>query len=240
MSWTRGRHAFKFGGEFRPQDSKGYTNIGTNPFPRLSTGAGANLLLLSGAAVRRIWDGTTLQTLRNNAASLAYLLSGSLNLMTVAYWIDSFNDIQDGKWQSIVTSPDVFRTIITNEMSAFVKDDWKITRNLTLNLGVRWEYYGAAYIREGFTATPSDQGVGVFGVSRGPSGGVFDSWLVPGANPVFLSGYGSTATAATALQCTQGVVQANLPTSSCNPANLTDDGVCRARLAASGKNCCSQ
>ena len=220
LSWTRGAHAFKFGGEFRPQDSKGYTNIGTNPYPRLSTGAGANLSPLRSGGTSNL-GGTTLPTLRNDAASLAYLLSGSLNLMTVAYWIDSFNDIQEGKWQSIVTSPDVFRTIMTNEMSAFAKDDWKISRNLTLNLGVRWEYYGAAYIREGFTATPVDQGLGVYGVSRGPSGGVFDSWLVPGANPVFLSGYGATATAATALQCTQGVAQANLPTSSCNPANLT-------------------
>ena len=220
LSWTRGQHAFKFGAEFRPQDSKGYTNIGTNPFPRVSTGAGANLSPLRSGGTSNL-GGTTLTTLRNDAASLAYLMSGSLNLMTVAYWIDSFNDIQEGKWQSIVTSPDVFRTIITNEVSSFVKDDWKITPNLTLNLGVRWEYYGAAYIKEGFTATPVDQGRGLFGVSRGPSGGVFDSWLVPGANPVFLSGYGSTATASTALQCTQGVVQANLPTSSCNPANLT-------------------
>ena len=118
LSWTRGAHAFKFGGEFRPQDSKGYTNLGTNPYPRLSTGAGA-LPLASPERRYSNLGGTTLQTLRNDAASLAYLLSGSLNLMTQAYWIDSFTDIQEGKWQSIVTSPDVFRTVITNEMSGF-------------------------------------------------------------------------------------------------------------------------
>src|SRR4030095_12930190 len=126
----------------------------------------------------------------------------SVNLVTEASWIDSFTDIQEAKWQSIVTSPDVFRTIRTNEMSAFAKDDWKITRNLTLNLGVRWGYYGAAYIQEGFTTTPRDQGLGVYGVSRGAGGGVFDSWMVPGANPVFLSGYGQSAPSASALQCT--------------------------------------
>jgi hypothetical protein len=221
VSWTKGEHAFKFGVEFRPQDSKGYTNLGTNPYPRLSTGAGAVPSPLRQGGASNLGAGA-LTSVRNNMASLAYLLSGSVNLVTQAYWIDSFTDIKDAKWQSIVTSPDVFRTIKTNELSAFVKDDWKITRNLTLNLGVRWEYYGAAYIAEGFTTTPRDRGLGVFGVSRGASRDVFDSWLVAGANPVFLSGYGQNAPNSTALQCTQGVVQANLPTSSCNAANLTD------------------
>jgi len=222
LSWTRGEHAFKLGGEFRPQDSKGYTNAGTNPYPRLSTGAGAVPSPLRSGGSASFGPVTALQSVRNNAASLAYLLSGSVNLVTQAYWIDSVKDIQEGKWQSIVTSPDIFRTVRTNEFSAFVKDDWKITQNLTLNLGIRWEYYGAAYIEEGFTATPRDRGLGVFGVSRGPSGGVFDSWLAAGANPVFLSGYGRNEPNATALQCTQGVVQPNLPTSSCNPANITE------------------
>jgi outer membrane receptor protein involved in Fe transport len=159
--------------------------------------------------------------------------------MTVAYWIDSFNDIQEGKWQSIVTSPDVFRTVMTNEMSAFAKDDWKISRNLTLNLGVRWEYYGAAYIREGFTATPVDQGLGVFGVSRGTSGGVFDSWLVPGANPVFLSGTDKTQRASTALQCTREWPRRICPRRAAI-RKPDDNRVCWSRLSASGKNGCSQ
>ena len=195
---------------------------------------------LSGVVEHRILGGTTLPTLRNDAASLAYLLSGSLNLMTVAYWIDSFNDIQEGKWQSIVTSPDVFRTIMTNEMSAFAKDDWKISRNLTLNLGVRWEYYGAAYIREGFTATPVDQGLGVFGVSRGPSGGVFDSWLVPGANPVFLSGYGANRNGIDCAAVHPGSGPGEFAHVELQSRKPDDNRVCWSRLSASGKNGCSQ
>jgi hypothetical protein len=222
LSWTRGQHAFKFGVEFRPQSSQGYTNLTTNPFPRLSTGAGATASPLAQGGSANLGTVTALQSVRNNTASLAYLLSGSVNLVTQAYWIDSFTDIDEAKWQSIVTSPDIFRTIMTNEVSSFVKDDWKITSNLTLNIGVRWEYYGAAYIQEGFTTTPKDRGLGVYGVSRGAVENVFDSWMVPGVNPVFLSGYGQTAPQATALQCTQGVVQANLPVSSCNPAHMTE------------------
>jgi hypothetical protein len=49
----------------------------------------------------------------------------------------------------------------------------------------------------------------------------FDSWLTPSPNPIYLSGYGNAATAANALQCTSGVVQANLPASSCNANFLT-------------------
>jgi hypothetical protein len=79
------------------------------------------------------------------------------------------------------------------------------------------------YIQEGFTTTPIDRGVGIFGVGRSTTAGIFDSWLTPTPNPVYLSGYGnsSSLTAATALQCISGVVQANLPTSSCDPGKMT-------------------
>jgi hypothetical protein len=53
-------------------------------------------------------------------------------------------------------------------MSAFFKDDWKVTRSVTLNLGVRWDYYGVPWEQHGLFGTPSNNGgngAGVFGIS---------------------------------------------------------------------------
>ena len=38
-----------------------------------------------------------------------------------------------------------------NEFSALAKDDWKVTRNLTITPGVRWDYYGVPYLGYGMT-----------------------------------------------------------------------------------------
>ena len=36
-----------------------------------------------------------------------------------------------------------------NEISAYFKDDWKFRPDLTLNVGVHWEYYGMPYEHDG-------------------------------------------------------------------------------------------
>jgi hypothetical protein len=39
-----------------------------------------------------------------------------------------------------------------NDVNAFIAEDWKITSNLTLNLGVRWEYFGFPSEKNGMLA----------------------------------------------------------------------------------------
>jgi len=56
-----------------------------------------------------------------------------------------------------------------NQWAWYVRDQWQVTRKLTLNLGVRWEYYPFGY---------SDNGKGL-------------RWLNPADGNVYIGGYGN-------------------------------------------------
>jgi hypothetical protein len=40
------------------------------------------------------------------------------------------------------TMPDFYRGYRANEFASYIQDDWKLTPRLTLNIGVRWDYFG--------------------------------------------------------------------------------------------------
>ena len=113
----------------------------------------------------------------NNAArarNLLLMLSGSVASVNERFWmsdpkkLDAFDDFRNSPYQ--------VRDLHQNEFSAFFKDDWKATKNLTLNLGVRWDVYFAPYMSSGMTASPIGGGFAMFGIS----GRGFESWMRPG------------------------------------------------------------
>jgi hypothetical protein len=227
LRWTKGAHAFRFGGDIRLTRSNGYNFLPYN-IPRLSGGAGnatatgiAGQTTANPTGIPGLLTGNT--GAEGSARNFLYLMSGSIGSGNVGYWIDSPDDVTNGRWEDYLTRDVKYRDQRANEYAAFFQDDWKITRNLTLNLGVRYEYYAAPYLKGGFTSTAVGQGSGLFGAGRATSGSLFSNWLQPGN--LFLSGYGGTTAglnASTMLQCTAGIQQSpSLPTSSCNSSLLT-------------------
>ena len=66
--------------------------------------------------------------------------------------------------------PDPYRGFRANELSTYIQDDWKPTPRLTLNLGIRWDYFGPPHnFKKGFD---SDVYFGAWGTPT-PNGNEF-------------------------------------------------------------------
>jgi hypothetical protein len=246
IRWTHGKHAFSFGGEYRRPLTTGFnssayaTSTPGNPAgvatPPLGTNTNFSVELPgfvngTGAAGAPLGG-------RSNALNLTYMLNGSLATASTPFWIDNFNDVQKGFWQDTTTEKDLIhtgnpdyghqqRSQISNEWSFFAKDDFKIAKRLTLNLGLRWDENFSPYLRGGLTNKFAGDGVGLYGAGR-PAGNIatnadlLKNWLQPGN--LYISGYGSLTSTpgATPLTCVSGVQQTpNLPVSTCDPALMS-------------------
>jgi hypothetical protein len=195
LQWSTGRHTMKAGGELRFGGTNAYHNGPIMPFPRINGGPGVNNSSL-GDVIASLPNRPA--AARTASANMLYLLAGSVQNSLMLYWIDDPGDVAGGKWEDVQTKGKKYRDQKSREWNVFWKDDWKITRGLTLNIGLRYEYYGSPYIASGIATTTRDQGDGLWGVFR-TGGNPFERFLSPGN--AFLTGYGPNVSAADALKC---------------------------------------
>ena len=166
ITWMKGAHSFKGGFEVRLSqalyDSDGEGGFfGTSHAAPLITGGDSSIATDRGGWM---WPGITpafgifsgLWAYNSNSdqggtvGNMLDFLSGTVTDVRQYFFI-----VKDGsnyRWNDISAGQNKYITDIrSNEYSAFFKDDWKVTSDLTLNLGVRYEYYGVPWNATGMT-----------------------------------------------------------------------------------------
>jgi hypothetical protein len=159
VSWTKGKHAFKVGGEYRRTSSDGWND--SNFTPQAIFGAG-------GVPVTGI-DSTSIPGLSGNnqttARNLLTDLSGSVASIAEGFDLRSPSNLKFLGYADGVKLKK--RYWLNNEFSGFLKDNWKIRPALTLNLGIHYDWYGVPYEMNGLAARPTGGSSGLCGISCG-------------------------------------------------------------------------
>ena len=89
-----------------------------------------------------------------------------------------------GKNPQFLPGQEPYHSWHQNELDWFVKDDWKITPSLTLNLGVRQEIYPAPTEQQGKGLAPVGNGAGAFGISGSTMASLFNPFATGGTPTV--------------------------------------------------------
>jgi hypothetical protein len=138
ISKIHGNHTFKAGGNIRFTTQWGTNDAGIYPNASLSTAATGNTPPAVQPAGLTSTQLTTFQGLYNN-------LLGRVGSIAQTFYSD-LNQFQ------AAGTPRV-RNFVFHEYGFFAQDDWKVSRNLTLNLGLRWDFSGVPSETNGFQGT---------------------------------------------------------------------------------------
>jgi hypothetical protein len=105
LTWARGRHVLKIGGEYKPQSSY--------------------------------------STLVPDGSYGSFTFNGSLSGF-------GYSDFLLGlPYQSSRLNPIIGRTKTDSELGLFVQDSFKVSKRLTLDLGLRWDHFGPSNYKDG-------------------------------------------------------------------------------------------
>ena len=151
-TWVKGKHVFKFGttarfvrilnfndGGIVPQFSVGF-NATTNPTPLVNNAAS--------------FPGGLSSTQFTTANSLLGLLTGAVNSVSQTFNVAS-------RTSGFSRGVGSIRHLDYNTLAFYGGDTWRFRENLSLNIGLRWEYIGPLTERDGLGLMPKDTSLAV-------------------------------------------------------------------------------
>ena len=142
-SWIHGAHTFQFGYQMQEIRIQTYNDAGITPTYTLGLG--------NTYATTYGLTGTQLPGISSSDLSAANTLLATLAGFYSAY-SQTFN--VSSRTSGYVNGYTNLRHLIQNNYAMYAQDNWKIARNLSANLGVRWDYYPPIDERDGLYLAP--------------------------------------------------------------------------------------
>jgi hypothetical protein len=171
LTWLRGAHTFKGGLEVRSLWSRRYTFASTLPRADFSTGVND-----PGFTRTTQFPGST-TTDFNNARTLANTITGAIGSV-----FQTFNTL-DRNSGFVAFAPEI-REYGNHEADFYLQDTWRARPNLTLNLGMRYEYQTSPRELNGMSLLPVGGSAGLYGISG--AGNLFQPGVLKGSQTTVL------------------------------------------------------
>jgi hypothetical protein len=164
VTWTRGRHSIKFGFQVDYTATNSY-NINNNVTPAVTMGAGSTAVQGINTIPGLVSQNDTL------AQGILTDLTGSVSSIAQGF------GVANGKNPQWIVYPSR-AAFEQRDANGFIKDDFKVASNLTINFGMRWDWVGIPWEKWGRELSPTTGFAGAFGIS----GTNFGALWTPGAN----------------------------------------------------------
>jgi hypothetical protein len=151
VTWIRGNHTTKFGAEFRRAAIESYNdNLGRGMIQFAPSGNFDELPPCTGAPTEECYDPV----------------------------VDVLTNFYTGYWNyAPANSGNTQRTTYSNGFSVFAQDDYHASSKLTLNLGLRWEYFGPISEKNGLLSNLLPNGTLAMVGTNGLDGAYNRNWL---------------------------------------------------------------
>jgi hypothetical protein len=140
LTYVAGRHTIKMGGEFRYIFENGYDAFGSRPVTDFTAFGNFGITVVNCPVACNNPSDETMQT-------MAAALLGVPGIQSQSQFFNS---------SGTRTATD-YRLLDQHEYGTFIQDSWKVRSNLTLQLGMRYEFYGVPFERNGNLSNLLDQ-----------------------------------------------------------------------------------
>ncbi|MGI8788088.1 MAG: TonB-dependent receptor [Pyrinomonadaceae bacterium] len=146
-TYTIGNHGIRFGGQYQAIRINAFNFVGTSPTYTLGVGTNTPQISTAQFTNTALFPGTVPTSQRASANALLALLGGIVSGATQTFNATTQN-------QGYTPGASNARRFENENYGLYVSDQWRARKNLTINIGTRYDIYGAVRNPQGLFLEP--------------------------------------------------------------------------------------